>query len=173
MRSVELDGVSWVVVSDLALSLDRRDAAQLARSVDPKHLRKEVVPTSGGPQPMWVVSPEGRTRLETLAEVRNDLLQRSAFLYILIFSTGVVKVGYSRAVKKRIGQHSYAAANFGVGISYQEVLPVSGDPKHHETLLISALMKAGGKLLPNRNEYLSGLTAKDVQRVLMEEGLTQ
>jgi len=92
-------------------------------------------------------------------QVRTPKVKWGGHLYVIEFSTGMVKVGKSQNPAERIETHRGNASAFGSEIVGCWVSEAHDNYSANETLLIRAMHSLGG--IANRAEYFMGVKADD------------
>lgn len=91
--------------------------------------------------------------------VETSTVEFGGYLYIIEFSTGLLKVGKTRNPAKRLDQHRHHAEAFGLSITRYWVSEAHDNYGENELRLISDMHEIGG--VSNLVEYFSGVTLEE------------
>ncbi len=103
---------------------------------------------------------EEQARLDAMAPCDLDVKaagarQGEGYLYVILFSTGAIKIGQSRVPRRRLGEHRRDAAVFGVNITRYWISRPHVGFLRTEAALIDACLQAKGRQF--RREYFSDI----------------
>ncbi|WP_433541169.1 hypothetical protein ACQP10_08575 [Streptosporangium sandarakinum] len=86
-------------------------------------------------------------------------------IYVIAFSTGVIKVGQSKDGKRRVAQHRSDSAKHGVSIDHVWVSPLHLNYEGNEGELIAFCRRSGGRVAGgnHQSEYFTGVDFAAVQ----------
>lgn len=79
-------------------------------------------------------------------------------IYVVEFSTGVVKPGKTIRPETRLIEHRMAAERFGVRIARSWVSPLHKGVSSNEKTLLRWCAEHGGKQRPSKSEYYTGVS---------------